>query len=708
MAVIGRRADHELLARLTGWQSTDLFDSIREAVDERLIQPIDGADGPAYEFRHALVVEALYDDLLPAERTAIHASFAALLESDGSEPGRGGRHAEIVHHWYRAHDMARALPAAVLAADEALAVFAFAEAHAHLERALELWDGVDDAAALARADRTTILERAADAAAAAGELGRAIALAQSALEALQADDDIGRRLDLSHRIAWYQWDHGDALGAERTVEHALAQADAAPPVTRARLLSDLAQLHWNATRYAAQRAAAREALRTALVGGDDAEEARARLMLGMAEVCVGSFSTGIGELERAMEALEDGPEDLRSWAGVEVTHSLINTGHHRRAIELGYAEVDRLRATGTFRRYGTYILTFLCDSLIETGRWDEARALIDDPEWPRDGSRASAYLFEELAELTCRQGELDLARSSVEAVRQRVSSADAVFDRIWLARIEAFLARAEGRLHDASRHIWTAIELAVDPVHDVLVGCWVIPVALSTEADRAQEARARHDQASLDDAMAKGRRVLEIIEAIAADSTIEGRGPQLRAFVAHARAEAFRLDGRSDPEAWAAAASEFDALEVPWEAAIARYREAEALLLGGGDRSRATAVLRASHATARRLGARPLAADISALAVRARIELDPGAIAAGSAERQPGDPYGLSNREREVLALVAEGRTNRQIADALFISEKTASVHVTHILDKMGVGSRVEAALVAARAGLAEGDRVEA
>jgi DNA-binding CsgD family transcriptional regulator len=705
MSVIGRRADHDLLARLTGRQQLDFLEAVREAVDERLIMPTDGTNGPAYEFRHGLVAEALYDDLLPAERTTIHGTLAALLEADAAVPGKGGRQAEIAHHWYRAHENARALPAAIRAADAALAVFAFAEAHAQLERVLELWDSVDDAGTLAGTGRTTILERAADAAAAAGELGRAIALGRTAREALTADEDVGRRLDLSHRIAWYQWDHGDAIGAERTVEDALAMGDAAPPVTRARLLSDLAQLHWSATRYAAQVGAARDALGMALIARDDAEEARARLMLGLGEAMVGDFSAGIGELERAMTALESGPEDLRSWAGVEVTHSLINTGHHRRAIEIGSAEVDRLRANGTFRRYGTYVLTFLIDALIETGRWDEASALIDDPDWPREGSRASAYIFEELVELACRRGDLDRAHASAEAVRQRVSPTDAVFDRIWLARVEAILARTEGRLGDASRHFWAAIELAADPVHDVPLGCWVIPLALTTEADRAQEARARRDQASLDDALVRGRRLVNFIEAIVAEATVESRGPQLRAFDAHGRAEALRLHGQPDPAAWASAAQEFDALDEPWDAAFARYREAEAVLLQGGDRTRATDALRAAHATADALGAGPLLADIRALATRARIELAAGKTAGGHPVAEPGGPYGLSAREREVLALVAVGRTNREIGEALFISDKTASVHVTHILDKLGVSSRVEAALLAARAGLVEPSR---
>jgi DNA-binding NarL/FixJ family response regulator len=103
------------------------------------------------------------------------------------------------------------------------------------------------------------------------------------------------------------------------------------------------------------------------------------------------------------------------------------------------------------------------------------------------------------------------------------------------------------------------------------------------------------------------------------------------------------------------------------------------------------------------VAARPLRERIEGLARRARIDLETEEPAAPSAPRSTTDPYGLTVREREVLDLVAAGRTNREIGERLFISEKTASVHVTHILGKLGVSSRVEAALVAARAGMVDG-----
>jgi DNA-binding NarL/FixJ family response regulator len=153
------------------------------------------------------------------------------------------------------------------------------------------------------------------------------------------------------------------------------------------------------------------------------------------------------------------------------------------------------------------------------------------------------------------------------------------------------------------------------------------------------------------------------------------------------------------PERWAAAAASWEALAQPYPAAYARRRQAEALLIGQGSRAKATTALRSAYQTAERLGAAPLRREVEGLARRARIDLTEPA-AAEAAPARPADPYGLTPREREVLALLADGRTNPEIAQALFISARTAGIHVSNILAKLGVASRGEAAAVAHRGGL--------
>ena len=169
-----------------------------------------------------------------------------------------------------------------------------------------------------------------------------------------------------------------------------------------------------------------------------------------------------------------------------------------------------------------------------------------------------------------------------------------------------------------------------------------------------------------------------------------------------AEAEWSRVAGPSDPGRWAAAAGAWEALGYPWHAGHARWRQAEALLAQGAPRPEAAAALARAWALADGFGARPLVAEVESLARRARIDLP--AAAGGDAAEEPAagepagtDELGLTPREREVLALVADGRTNRQIAEALFISNKTASVHVSNILAKLGVANRGEAAAVAHR-----------
>ncbi len=160
--------------------------------------------------------------------------------------------------------------------------------------------------------------------------------------------------------------------------------------------------------------------------------------------------------------------------------------------------------------------------------------------------------------------------------------------------------------------------------------------------------------------------------------------------LAKAEAEWTRLQGRSDPERWRAAVEAFSFGHV-YAVARCQWRLAEALL-GAGDREQATEAARTAHQTAVRLGAAPLRAALEALARRGRLDLGAGV---------PTEPTlaGLTPRELEVLRLLVEGRSNRQIAERLFISGKTASVHVTNILAKLGVHSRVEAAVMARRLG---------
>ena len=179
--------DHELLAEVTGVDSDALLDALREATASHILEA--SAEG-TYAYRHALLREVVHDDLLPGERTRFHGVFARALE-DRIEGGNTGAHitAQAAHHWMAAGDQSAALAAAVRAGEAAERVDAYAEAHALFERALGLWDRVDDPEALAGSGRRDLLMRAANAADLGHEMGRFEALVKSALEMVDAESE---------------------------------------------------------------------------------------------------------------------------------------------------------------------------------------------------------------------------------------------------------------------------------------------------------------------------------------------------------------------------------------------------------------------------------------------------------------------------------------------------------------------------------------
>jgi DNA-binding CsgD family transcriptional regulator len=276
----------------------------------------------------------------------------------------------------------------------------------------------------------------------------------------------------------------------------------------------------------------------------------------------------------------------------------------------------------------------------------------------------------------------------------------------------ADLAIWQGRHEDARALLDTAHSLFNDLTakrgygNDVsgweIVVCYVLGLRL--EADCAELARAHRSTAGIAEAR---RRAEPLIAAV--HQMLSGQGQQAYAqevlvpvYATVGEAEFARLEGRLDPELWNRVATRWDHLSFAYPAAYAHFREAEALLAGRGPRSEAEQALGAAHQTVVRLGAAPLRRETELLAQRGRLQLEAPADAApkSTAPHSQAESFGLTPREAEVLALVAEGRTNRQIGKALFITEKTASLHVSHILAKLGVAGRGEAAALAHRLGL--------
>jgi len=338
-----------------------------------------------------------------------------------------------------------------------------------------------------------------------------------------------------------------------------------------------------------------------------------------------------------------------------------------------------VRRLGTMLSAGIGITEHQAEAVVRVGRWDDALALLDAfPYDDLEGSTLVSFAAPRF-DVFLRRGDLDAAaRTLAPAVERAAAMDDAQFGANTRIRA-AQLAIAAGHVDDARAHISAALAIS-DRCDDMIYAPKACSVGISAEA-----AGPAPDLGTVEALTTR----LSGIEAMA-----RSFGGQLlaepAAFVAMANAEARELTGGPQPRAWQAATRAWDHCGDQYWAAVCRFKTADAVLRAKGDRSVAAQLAAEALAVARSLGAVPLVADVELLSRRGR-------LAAGSSPSDALRRLGLTEREAEVLGLLAEGRTNRQIGDALFISEKTASVHVTNLLRKLGVGGRAEAAEMSRR-----------
>jgi DNA-binding CsgD family transcriptional regulator/tetratricopeptide (TPR) repeat protein len=694
-AAAGPGATQPLLAAVAGMDEQALLEGLREAVDQQLLVPEPGGDG--YTFRHALLAEAVYGELLPGERVRLHTALADALEA-GLEAGDApaSRAARIAHHWAAAGDRPRALTASLQAAAAAEGVYAFAEAQLQLERVLELWERVPDAEARAGMDQVAVLSRYAQAAYAAGDPARAAQLVHRALPLVDQARQPQRAGLLSEQLARCLRMLGDpaALAAQR---QAVRLVPPEPSAERARVLGSLAQYLVLVSRFAEARGLAEAAVAIALKVGARAEEASARTALGGALIYLGDPDAGLAELAAA-HRLATQSDDVTVALRAIQNHSdtLVAAGRMEQAATValdGIAEAHRL---GLTRFYRPFLAGNATEALVALGRWDQAEQVSGQGLEGAPSNAASVALPLARATLELGRGDLDSAEARLQAVRRLLPAPIPEAQHagpLFAGLVELALWRDD--LEQAKQLVAHAVPLvAANPRY----AAPVYALGVRIEADRAELARARHPGQPVPDDGAAATLLKRVQDA--AESPAAASIPELAAWHATARAECTRRDGPPDPAAWAAAAAAWERLAQPYRAAYAGYRHAEALLAGHGDRDAAAEALRHAAEITGRLGARLLDTEVQALARRARIDLAPPTTATAAGVPMPAQQLGLTPREVEVLALVAAGRSNRQIAQALFISPKTVSVHVSNILAKLGVDGRVEAAAIAHRLGL--------
>ncbi|MBB6472168.1 helix-turn-helix transcriptional regulator [Sphaerisporangium rubeum] len=780
-AVAGRRIDHGLLRSVSGLEDAELEEAMREIVSRGLLLP-DGDYG--YAFRHALLREAVYTDLLPGERTRLHAEFTRLL--DGSP-------AELAHHYLASHDLPGALAASVEAGRRAEHIGAPTEAHRHYDQALALWPRVQDAEAIAGIPRSRLALLSAAAADESGDPHRAVTQIRDLLTTE------GPTAEAWERLAYYLIDSGSASAAIEAARTAVTLAtpaaptpsplpgevvpsatisssageavpgaitspstgEAVPTVTPqaastadpaacvlARSLATYARALLWSPRHDDVKDLARQALAAARAAGVRDAESSALISLAMVHEIEGDAACA-QELLAEAGAIRSGNLSIDLRALFHHARIQYERGDLIPAARTADTGVTLARETGlNWSTYGTDLRFLRLLIHYVAGEWQQAATL------------ASGF--------PVRVGRIPEARLSGFALFVEVARGDPVVEErlawlkpFWHDELVTYIVRGlsaehalwQGDPHTALDHIKAILDV-VEPFDPVVIricatGLWALsdltttppappqttsgttPPPRTTSTNRipkdpgtstnritprdpgtstnritprdpgtsvnrtiprdpgtsVNRTTPTEDPATdpwswADDLLARARAAATVGPGSGkrGDLGLEGQ-----AWLARAEAEWHRVHGTATPATWRPALQAFQ-FGFTYEVARSRWRLTEALLTAG-EREEALTEWRTAMAESRSLGAHPLTRALESLGRRARLTPAPPTQPPPSTQQSP-----LTTREQEVLALVAEGLSNRDIAERLFIAPKTVSVHVSNILSKLGVSSRTQAA----------------
>jgi DNA-binding CsgD family transcriptional regulator len=703
MSVAGRPLTEDQLAAVTGLGADAVRAGLRELDGRSLAETTAGG---RHRARHALLAEAAAARLLPGERRGLHERLAVTLQAGGDALA-----AEAADHWAAAGRDAEELRARLTAARAAEQVWGYAEAAAHWQRAIELTgaaeaDGAarpaEAAGAAGEADLPGWYLRAIDARHLAGDAEAAGALAEEACRRFSGHPDPATAAVVRERAARFRGIGDVFLGGRAAagsglplITEALALFDQAPPSAE----HAEALFYYGHYLFSGQGRqddgirAIRRGLAVAEAAGATALIPRLQPLLAYHLFLSGQLDEGFAVLRRG-RALAEAGRDGEACLLIDVYESdaLVKTARVAEAAEVAQRGLASARQAGLDGFWNTAILAGNgAEALLHQGRTEDAAALIGpltDGPAERDTWLAHAH-----------RAEIDLLRGDAEAAAARQEQIAAL-----VGRVDSDDWAREGALRAAGLWLWTgAPERVLSVVRQVLTGLKspgqaifsgpLLTLAMQACADQAGRAAARQDEAARAAALNAAGDLAELAGQLPAGPF----APHPFAATAPAEqatfeAERGRLDRDPDPAAWQAAAKAWEGFGWPHRAGYAWWRCAQARLAGGQDAVsalRAAAAMAAEHA--------PLLAEIRKLALRARIALDDGAP-----PPRPGPDYGLTTRELLVLRLLAAGRTNAQIGAELYISPKTASVHVSNILRKLNVSGRTQAAATAERAGLLE------
>lgn len=656
---------HSLLAELAALPDERLDEAIRAAVRSGILS----VDDDQYSFRHALLREAVHDDLLPGERARLHRAYAESLEARANRLDRCDR-SSLAHHWSLAQVPDRALVAAVAAMQEARNRFAFASAARFGELALELWEQVPGAETVAGVSHVRLMRQLGSILRNAGEAERALAVAERALAEADETIDPAEHARLLRDKGLFLAN----LGLPGAVELFLAALEIIDRTV------DDDQLHATLLNALAGRymlaSTPREAIITATRALEVATRAEDAREISIAHNLRGTCRTYLGQLDDAFadyrEAARFAP---RSNGGAELRYHvnysdmLALLGRHREAFEMAEAGVVRARELGVERTSGTLMVHNMVEPLLSLGDIDEAVRRLATVPVGRPQVLNDQYVVLTRIRVLAWQGKVDEAERMREEWMPSLRRTGELERQAWYRIIEneIALAIARGEWSEALDAVVAMSEdsgfVLLHAYRMLLESGWIV-------------AEVRGRGRSTDAAVRAIRRYwAELPPTVRA----EGWTTMLEAL----------LDPSLDALRSAVVAA--DDRDAPAILRGVTRLELARTLLQSGERSQAQAVLADAVDVAEAIGHVPLQLSIAAF----------GRASGLVAGDRAADDLELTSRERQVLELIAEGLSNRQIGERLFISAKTASVHVSAILRKLGVATRTEAALVSQNRSLA-------
>jgi DNA-binding CsgD family transcriptional regulator len=665
---------HDVLAATVPLGEDDLLAAAREAVSRRLL--VATADG--YAFPHDLIRQVFYAQLLPGERRRLHRRVAqALTAQPGPDP------ALLAMHWQLADSPDRAAPAALLAARQALSARAYPEADHFYARAVEQVRWLPEPG-------PGLLEEAARAASWAGHPERAAMYTADAL-AQGAEAGPAERARMLERLGRYRWEASDPRAALEATELARGLLEAEPAsALQAQILAALASWRTLLGEPGEAMPLAMEAVSMAEQVGADREYAHGLAILGIITAQRGELESGLAALDTSFAlACRTGDIEGIVRAATNRMYLLYTAGRVAEALDMARNGRHAARSLGAPPALTSVLDNNTAAVLTATGRWAEADQLLAELIG-ESHANVTRYLQLLQLELAVGRGERDHAEELARALR------DSPEDPRLLGPLHACLAEQALNAGDL-----------VTAADEVLHGLAALKgAALAGEEIRllAAGARLSADLASLPGA-ARPADIAPGWES-AADGLARrarlirdehgGGQPEVAAFGGLVDAEIARQQGRDKRANWRTVADAWQRLGQPYREAYARLREAESAVRAGR-RDQAARALAACESLAAQLPAAPVLALAGELAQRARLTGQPRSDARPAAARAQFD---LTNREADVLALLVQGDSNRQIARALFISDRTVAVHVSRILGKLGVRNRTEAATLGAHLGL--------